>query len=306
MKHIFIINQNAGLKHRTALLSAISDACEREKADFEIFYTDRPRAAEDFVRERSADGGSYRFYACGGDGTLSEVANGAFGFENVEVAVIPSGTGNDFVRNFSNSEFFTDITRQLRGKLRTFDLIRINDRFAVNTVNIGFDCSVVSLLEKMRGKRLLKLFRSYTVSAFIKMITMPKSTLTFHHGGSASTRRFTLCAIGNGRFCGGGYKSNPKALLDDGKFDVFEANSKVGRLLFLRILGKYRAGVLVGDPKYDKYITYTVTDELSLEGKTPFEYCVDGEVMEASSVNLSVCRNALRFVIPDGSALCAD
>lgn len=303
MKHIFIINQNAGKKSRAALLDSISAACAKETADFEIYYTDRPRAAEDFVRQRSTDGGEYRFYACGGDGTLSEVANGAFGFENAEVAVIPSGTGNDFIRNFSPREFFGDIARQIRGKAHRFDLLKINDRYAVNTVNIGFDCSVVSLLEKMRGKTFLKPFRTYTFSAFLKMIPMPKFLLRFADGKDTATRRFTLCAIGNGRYCGGGYKSNPKALLDDGKFDVFEANDKIGRLLFLRIIGKYKKGTILDEPKLEKYVSYNVTDSLTLSADAPFEYCADGEVLKAKELSVSVCKKALRFIIPDGASL---
>lgn len=57
-----------------------------------------------------------RFYACGGDGTLYEVINGAIGCPTAEVAVVPSGTGNDFIKAFSSPEFFSDIKRQLLGK----------------------------------------------------------------------------------------------------------------------------------------------------------------------------------------------
>lgn len=66
---------------------------------------------------------SLRFYACGGDGTLHEVINGIFGFEHVQAAVIPSGTGNDFVRNFTNQEYFTQIERQLKGEPVLIDAV---------------------------------------------------------------------------------------------------------------------------------------------------------------------------------------
>ena len=82
-----------------------------------------------------------RFYACGGDGTLGEVVNGAAGQVNAEVGLIPIGTGNDFVRNFADAGDFFDIEAQVMGEARAIDLIKCNDRYGINVVNVGFDCA---------------------------------------------------------------------------------------------------------------------------------------------------------------------
>ena len=237
MRHVFIINPNTVKKLRSKLVSDVESACEKAGVDWEIYYTDAPRAAEKYVRELAETGASLRFYACGGDGTIAEAANGAFGFPNVEIAAIPSGTGNDFVRNFAPAEAFTDVARQINGRAAAFDLIKANDRFAVNTINIGFDCAVVDLVERRRGFPLFKGANAYTVAAFLEMFPMPKCELKLEWDGRVEERRLTLCSIANGRYCGGGFMSNPTARLDDGLIDVFRADGKVGRIGFLKLFG---------------------------------------------------------------------
>ncbi|MBO4934947.1 MAG: diacylglycerol kinase family lipid kinase [Clostridia bacterium] len=303
MKHVFIINPNTVKKLREKLISDIKAACEAEGVEWEIYYTDAPRDAEKHTRELAETGVAYRVYACGGDGTLGEVANGAFGFPNVEIAAIPGGTGNDFVRNFAPAEAFADIRRQIRGMACEFDLIKYNGRFAVNTINIGFDCAVVDYVERHRGRPLMKGSNSYTVAAFIEMFPMPKCSLKLTYDGRTEEQRLTLCSIANGRYCGGGFKSNPLALLDDGKFDVFRADEKVGRLGFLKLVGKYREGTHLECEKMKDRLSYFRTDGMTVSSDKPFKFCVDGEVEEADELKLSVVPAAMRFVIPEGAAL---
>ena len=303
MKHVFIINPNTVKKLREKLISEIKTACEAEGVEWEIYYTDAPRDAEKHTRELAETNAAYRVYACGGDGTIGEVANGAFGFPNVEIAAIPGGTGNDFVRNFAPAEAFADIRRQIRGRVAEFDLIKYNDRFAANTINIGFDCAVVDYVERHRGRPLMKGSNSYTVAAFIEMFPMPKCSLKLTYDGRTEEQKLTLCSIANGRYCGGGFKSNPHALLDDGQFDVFRATEKVGRVGFLKLVGKYREGTHLEYEKMKDRLSYMQTDELTISSDKPFKYCVDGEVEEAAELKLSVARSALRFVIPEGATI---
>ena len=303
MKHVFIINPNTVKKARAKLVSEIESACAKAGVDWEIYYTDAPRAAEKRVRELAETGEPLRFYACGGDGTIAEAANGAFGFPNVEIAAVPGGTGHDFVRNFAPAEAFGDITRQINGKAVALDLIKANDRFAVNTINIGFDCAVVDLVERRRGFPLMNGSNAYTVAAFIEMFPMPKCELKLEWDGKVEEKRLTLCSIANGRYCGGGFKSNPDALLDDGLIDVFRAHEKVGRVGFLRLVGDYRKGTHLDNPKTADRLDYFRTKEMTVSADKPFKYCSDGEVMTAGELKISVVSEALRFVVPEGAEL---
>src|SRR5665647_2515123 len=98
MKHVFIINPAAG-KGRQAceLKPKIEKYCDENSLDCIIHVTSAAYEAIGFVRELAKTGEHMRFYACGGDGTLYEVVNGAFGYPNAEVAVMPLGSGNDFI-----------------------------------------------------------------------------------------------------------------------------------------------------------------------------------------------------------------
>ena len=112
IKHVFILNPAAGKREgKESLRSQIEQACLARGVDFVIHVTGQAGEATSFVdafctREPDTQ---LRFYACGGDGTLSETVNGAYGHPNAAVGVIPVGTGNDFVRNFSGKQAFLDI-----------------------------------------------------------------------------------------------------------------------------------------------------------------------------------------------------
>lgn len=304
MRHIFIINPNTAKRHTQKLTREITDACNEFGVEWEIYNTDRPHAAEDYSRKIAEAGITARFYACGGDGTLNEVANGIFGYDNAEVAAIPMGTGNDFIRNFSPSFLFSNIRAQIKGVARKFDIIKYNSRYMVNTINIGFDCAVVNLVEKLRNWPLIKGAKAYTICAFLEMFPLPRQKLRFiYDDGSVEEKNLLLCSIANGRYCGGGYKSNPESLLDDGKFDIITAKSEVGRFGFLNMVGEYKDGTVLYNESKNKHLKYGVYDKLTIEADESFLFCTDGEVSSAEKLELSVCKKGLNFSIPEGAIL---
>ena len=101
MHHYFIINPAAGQGKAAKLVPAIREYMEGEGLPFTIYQTKGVGDAMAYMRYMAKKGPA-RFYACGGDGTLNEVVNGLKKFPECEVALIPAGTGNDFLRNFTN------------------------------------------------------------------------------------------------------------------------------------------------------------------------------------------------------------
>ena len=144
MKTVFVINPKAGSEDRTKELQGKIKGLLK---DYEIYITKAVGDAERFVREYCKSYGVARFIACGGDGTLCEVLNGAILYHDSEVGVIPLGTGNDFCRNFQNLGNFNDIEAQIKGKTekcdaifyRTFSDGKEKTGYCVNMFNIGFD-----------------------------------------------------------------------------------------------------------------------------------------------------------------------
>jgi diacylglycerol kinase family enzyme len=100
-RHLFIINPTAGKVDRSpALKKQIQDLFYAKNIPCTCMVTKGPMDAARIVCREAERGGQLRVYACGGDGTLNEVINGAALYSNVAVTHIPIGSGNDFVKQF--------------------------------------------------------------------------------------------------------------------------------------------------------------------------------------------------------------
>lgn len=134
---------------------------------FFIHTTTAPGDAEQYVRAVCEKGLPARFYVCGGDGTLNEAVNGAAFCPHAAVGVIPLGSGNDFIRNFDKPALFGDILAQTEGEAVPIDLLSVNERYAVNMVNIGFDCEVVMQVDRFRQYPLIRGPFAYLLAVFV-------------------------------------------------------------------------------------------------------------------------------------------
>ncbi len=103
------------------------------------------------------------------------MANAVFGDSSAQVATIPLGTGNDFVKSFTNYEYFMDIGRQIRGKATEIDVITHGEKIAVNMVNIGFDCMVVAKTQQTKKWPFIKGPAAYLAAVALVLKEMPLS-----------------------------------------------------------------------------------------------------------------------------------
>ena len=102
MKHLFIVNPVAGGKDRHEYVAEQACLALEGSADaYEVYITTAPMDACAKIQAEAASGEELRVYACGGDGTVNEIANGIAGFPNAAMTCIPIGTGNDFLKNLS-------------------------------------------------------------------------------------------------------------------------------------------------------------------------------------------------------------
>ncbi len=315
IKHFFIINPTAGKgKVQSSLFGAIEDACHVAKADYEIYKTTGKSDATRFVREKikeKPEGEIWRFYACGGDGTLSEVVNGAVDAEcdpsmikpipGVEVGCIPVGTGNDFVRNFTSPEFFGDITKQLLADSREIDCYSCNGgRYGINMINIGFDCDVVIKAAEFKRHPLTPKGLAYVLgiaATFIKNLGC-KIAVSMDNEKSEK-QEFQLVSAANGGFCGGGFHSAPESSLDDGFLDV-SLIKKVSRFNFLRLVGRYKKGTHLKTRLGRKIVEYKKARTVDFFFEKPTNVCIDGDVVNMEHLHLSVIPKGIAFVIPVG------
>ena len=306
MIHCFILNPAAGKTERTeALCREIETVCAEKGVRYEVYQTTCVGDATEYVKRRMAqdDEETYCFYACGGDGTLCEVVNGVKAAKGeASVGLIPSGTGNDFARNFTARERFFDIAAQLEGEAIAVDLIRCNDMYAINMVNVGFDCEVVVNTAQFKRKKWIPAGTAYIAGLVLTLLRKPGVRgMQSLDGGEAEEKRYLLNTYANGCFCGGGFHSNPKASVTDGMLDAVLVNN-VGRLKFLSLVGRYKKGTHLV-PELASVLQNHKLRNVDMVFDGGANISVDGEVVRVDELHLSVEEKGIRFVIPNGSKL---
>ena len=228
------------------------------------------------------------------------------GYPFASVGLIPKGTGNDFARNFANGELFFDIDAQTDGSPVLVDVLACNDMYAINMVNIGFDCEVVKRMVRIKRSPLVPSKLAYIVALVMTLIKKPGvETEVSFDSSEREKRSLLLTTIANGCFCGGGFHSNPKASLVDGNIDSLLVNN-VSRRTFLRLVPSYKKGTHLVEKNFSIISANTVkTLDMYFDGFQSIS--VDGELFEVDrELHMSVLRGALKFNVPKGSGLAKD
>lgn len=143
MRHLFIINPVAGRKGST---QALLDQLDRVSFPHERVFTEGEGHAEKLARQAAQTGEPVRIWACGGDGTLNEVVNGAAGFDNAAITCVPKGTGNDFLKVFGPNyrDLFYDLEALAAGPQTTLDLMDCNGKLGLDVVCGGVDARIAA------------------------------------------------------------------------------------------------------------------------------------------------------------------
>lgn len=297
MKHLFIINPAAGSRDRTPIYTAeIQKACEKRNLDYQIAVSKAPGDCCHLAREAAQTGEEVRLYACGGDGTLNEVASGAAGFPNAAVTAYPGGSGNDFVKLFSDPNAFFDLEKLLDAEEVTFDMIRCNDALSLNICSVGLDARIGTDVANYKRIPLIQGFRAYLLSTLVNVVRGISEHYVVEINGETIDTEQTFVCVCNGRFYGGGFNPIPEADPTDGILDVLLVK-KVSRLQVPALIGKYKNGRYRELPEL---IRYFQTDKLTVHCDKPSPINLDGELLTAQTVEFSVAEEKLRFFYPKG------
>ena len=306
MKYCFICNPMAGKEGKDILKEKIRSVCSSMGLNFDILTTssrgDATRLVKKYCEENSHE--EISVYACGGDGTAGEVVNGVMAFDNEErkrigMGLIPVGTGNDFVRNFSNKENFLDIEAQINSTPNDIDLLKCNDMYAINMINVGFDCEVVVKMQELKRHPLIPSKMAYIAGLVVTLVKKPGVSMKASvDGGETEEKDLLLTTFANGCFCGGGFHSNPNADINNGHVDHLFINN-VSRTKFLSLVGSYKNGTHICE-KNKKVLFNGCGERYSVKFPRLTNVSVDGEVIGFKEFDLSVVRNAIRFLVPKG------
>lgn len=189
------------------------------------------------IAMREAHAGRRFIIACGGDGTISEVANGIIeSGAPAELGILPSGTGGDFRRTLNIPARASDAAAALRtGRTRLMDAGRVNyvneagneeSRYFLNVASFGMGGAVVRRVKDNAataagGARLLGGRAAFALAALQTVLTFSKPSVRVRiDDGREARLSVTNFCVANARYFGGGMKVAPGARVDDGLFDV--------------------------------------------------------------------------------------
>ncbi len=277
---------------------------------FEVAFTRRGGEAVE-ISEREARAGRKFVIACGGDGTINEVANGILRAEsNTELGLLPSGTGGDFRRTLDIPQRSADAAKALReGETRVLDAGRVTfvnasgveeSRYFVNVASFGMGGDVIKRVKSREGlpagaARLLGGRLSFAAAALQAAVTFEKPLVRISIDGAEARMSVANFCVANARYFGGGMKIAPNALVDDGRFDVV-AVGDVSALTVLANSYKLYLGTHLGMQEVRHALARRVRAESADGSKVKLE--VDGELVGSLPAEFELLPGALRVRCP--------
>lgn len=284
--------------NRYVIINAPKTPSVIDVQDAKIFKTEYAGHAIEMIREICASDPWAEIHVYGGDGSVFESVNAVMSAgcsEKTVVYVHPFGTGNDFVRNFSEAQY---------NQPYVIDLIQFNEKYAANEINVGFDCDVVCMTQKVKKLKIFKGSAAYMVSILLSLLKpMGKRislTVTDENGKKEEIdSKLLLCLVANGGYYGGGFNCAPRAKLDDGLFE-FLTVKKISRIKFLKFFLGFKKGKHIQSDgtihhKYAKFLTYKRVK--SVEFHNIRNICADGEIFSFDKLTLSVQEKAIRICV---------
>lgn len=295
MKHLFIINPVAGKGHAVKYTEQIQGLFKDTKEEYEIIVTKGPGDATKVVQAKT-EKEPFIVYSIGGDGTLNEVLNGIANTKSV-LAVIPSGSGNDFARTiYDNKEFnLKTFESIIKGKDIDIDLGLINDRYFLNISSIGVDAAIAEGAIVFKKNKFISGSLSYLLSLIKTVSTFKALNVTYIIDEKEFNEDLYLVAAANGSFYGGGIKIAPFADIGDGLLDIYVIRKPKFFKLF-----SYVIKVLKGeDISTLEEVRYLKGKNIKLESKKEIAVNIDGEIIISKEIDFKILPKSIKLRVPN-------
>lgn len=299
MKHIFIVNPAAGKYSSAEIIKGQLNALP-ENIDYEIYVTKGKNDAERYIKSVCESSSSpVRFYACGGDGTVNEVVNGAAGYSNASFSVYPCGSGNDFVKSFGHAEEFLNIKELVNAEETPIDLLKVGGRYCVNVCNFGFDSIVAETMINVKHKPIIGGRNAYLTGVVKALFTaMNNKATVIADGEKLNNGKFLLCTAANGMYVGGQFKCAPYAKVNDGIIDVCLVKP-ISRFTFIKLVGVYTEGKHLEDERFKDILKYRRCKKIEVISHEGFKISVDGEIVPAAHFTVEIVSGAVKIALPE-------
>ena len=297
-RYLAIVNPAAGGGKTRNLLGPTLDKLKSAGIEVDIRETSSSGHAANIARDAWREG--YRkFISVGGDGTSYEIVNGLFPLnqndEKPTLAFLPLGTGNSFLRDFSDRGVDYAMESLLAGRSRSCDVLRLTHKegvlYYINILSIGFSADVATL----RARRFSHWGElGYQIAIFLTLARFSRRPfpLKADKDQSIDSRRCLFLTFNNTKFTGGTMMIAPTADSNDGLIE-FVRWGPIGRVGLIRNLPGLYDGTHIQHPLAEVRKVRRVDFQLD----APVDVMIDGEVVTLHCQTLDVLPGALNVVV---------
>lgn len=296
--YLAILNPAAGGGRRSKLASDAFNRLRAAGIQIESAETSGPTHATQIAREGYARG-YRRFIAIGGDGTSFEIVNGLFPQalegEKPSLAFLPLGTGNSFLRDFSDQGVEFSIEALKAARSQACDVIRLTHKdgvlYYINLLSVGFSADVATL----RARRFSGWGEvGYQTAIFLCLARFRRRPFPLRVDGQAEIdqRPCLFLTFSNSKFTGGTMMIAPNAEVNDGLIEYVRWGP-IGRVGLIRNLPTLYDGTHVNHPLAERHAAKQI--EFFLDA--PVDCMIDGEVLTLHCQKLDVLPSALNVVV---------
>jgi diacylglycerol kinase (ATP) len=294
---VFVVNPASGNGAAARTWPRMRALAAAQGLDGDALVTEAPGHAAELARQAAEDGARL-VVAVGGDGTINEVVNGLLESESseVELAVLPQGTGDDFARTFgipTNPELAVAVAAA--GAARPVDVGRASfvggERYFANFAGAGISGAIAQ--RGARTSRRLGAKAAYmwaTVTVFVRWSSVPMRIQL-----DDETREGAMyeVVVSNGKYAAGGMKIAPDASPDDGQFDAVLIGD-VSKADFVTTFPKIYRGRHTTHPKVEVVRATTV----AVDASEALPVVLDGEQPGTTPARFVIVPGALKLRVP--------
>lgn len=296
--YLAIVNPVAGGGRCRKLVGPAVEQLRRAGVRLEVVETEAPEQATEIARDAYSQG-YRRFIAVGGDGTSYEIVNGLFpqaqSSDRPTLGFLPLGTGNSFLRDFSDTGLAYATEALLAGRTRTCDVLRLKHKQGVihyiNLLSVGFAADVAAVRARRfhRYGQLGYVAAIFTCLAQLRRRPFP---VQVDGNGEVDRRRCLFLTFNNSKFTGGTMMIAPKADVNDGLIEYVRWGP-IGRLGLIRNLRTLYDGTHIHHPLAFRQSAHRIDFQLD----APVDIMVDGEVLTLHCESIDVLPSALNVVV---------
>lgn len=313
MKYVFIENPIAGNKDKQMLFRQVQSAFRMIDDEMIIEETHyRGHAKEIAARYAAEYKDNCVIVSCGGDGTVHEIANG-LAYTDTPVMILPFGTGNDFAKKLYGSKKLDSFNvvksfglhnGKIRYNIKPIDLIDYNGEKCINVMSYGLDTKVETIGRKLAGKLKFLGKQAYNVAVAPAIMQSMRYQINMEmdcidkegkpYKLSKIPADYTLLAICNASYYGGGFCPAPDSKLDDGILDFCLVDA-INVAQALPLIPKYSAGTANEETSNKIHTGYVTGGRIwSVDGSPLLGNC-DGENFNYSEVDFKIEKHALKL-----------